>query len=176
MSLLESFANFFSPAEVTSITEGEHLNVSASLGEQITNDINLNIDSYAHDLAQQQSATYPNTVIYGITGLNASPEPVQIGGDPVLPFEYFHDNFIQVGGSKITSNKLKKIITKKKLVTYCKKMGLKSCQKNIDKIKSYITGISLYSVSLLRSLVKNKDNTIKKTHYKHLKKAIKSKK
>jgi hypothetical protein len=176
MSFLQSFLNFFQPTDISSITQGENLDLSRSLGEEITIGINNSINSYTHDLVQQQSATYPTDYVYGMTATNSSPAPVQIGGEPVMPFNYYHENFTQSGGSIFTSKKLKKILTKQRIEDYCKKIGLKSCKVNIDKVKSYITAVSLFTVSTLRSVVKNKDNKVGKIHVKKIKKALKRKK
>ncbi len=176
MSLLNSFRNFFESTELSSIAKGENFDLSPSVGEEITVGINNSINEYMHDLVQQQSATYPSDYIYSMTGTNTSPEPVQIGGDPVMPFEYYHNTYIQTGGSILTSKKLKTLLTKNRIENYCKKMGLKSCRANINKVKSYITAVSLFTVGTLRSIVKNKNNKVGKIHAKKIRKALKGKK
>jgi hypothetical protein len=176
MSLFNSFRSFFEPTELSSIAKGENFDISPSVGEEITVGINNNINSYMHDLAQQQSATYPADYVYGMTGTNSSPEPVQVGGDPVMPFEYYHNSYIQAGGSILTSKKIKTLLTKNRIEKYCKKMGLKSCRANINKVKSYITAVSLFTVGTLRSIVRNKHNKVGKIHAKKINKALKRKK
>lgn len=107
--------------------------------------------------------------------VNASTTPfvsVLSGGDgqmgfTSMPAEYYNPTSIYQadGGAAL----YKKILPMKKLKEYSNKLGLKSSQKSLVSMRNYVIGIVTTSMNNLKSLVKNKNSKIGKSHIKKIK-------
>lgn len=123
-------------------------------------------------------ATHPNVATMNITskGVTAVSE-MQGGNDYHLPWEYFNDpsrkepSMTLEGGGALKV--LKKKLPMKKIGALTKAMGFRNIKATSGKIKKFLNNMVVYTLHQFKSIVKNKDNKIGKSHVKKLKSKMK---
>jgi hypothetical protein len=175
MSFFSSISSFFGKPEVNEIVKSEGYTIDSHTGDELTEGLNQHIYNLVSGSEQTQYATYPSDSVYGATALTPSEGSVIVGGNNQLPAAYFHNTHIQNGGSIVAIKCLKKLTTNNRVKLYCKKLNITPSKKNVNKVKSVITSVSILTLQSLKEDVKNKDKLIGKKHIQKLNKKFKSK-